>query len=59
MPLLVGPSVESTGHDSTLDAVPVRSRHHLKSKTPLRENCTKKVTFHDVVVDTIVVAVDD
>ena len=33
-------------------------RHHVQSKMCCRINCTSKVTFQDVTVDTIVVVVD-
>ena len=60
VPLVVGPSAESRGHDSTrggtLFAV---ARHRLQSEMPCRKKCTTKVKLHDVTVDTIVVVVDD
>ena len=35
------------------------ARHHFQSKMSCRKNCTRKVTFQDVTVNTIVVVVDD
>ena len=35
------------------------SRHHFRSKMSCRKDCTRKVTFQDVTVNTIVVVVDD
>ena len=54
------PSVESrelTRHwVLSLFTVP---RQHFQSKMSRWKNCTRKVTFQDVTVNTIVVAVDD
>ena len=60
VPLNVGPSAKSRGLDSTVGAVLFTvARHQFQSKISCRKNCTRKVTFQDVTVDTIVVAVDD
>ena len=60
VPSNVGPSAESRGLDSTLGAFPFAvARHHFQSKMSCRKNCTRKATFQDVLVDTILVVVDD
>ena len=60
VPLNVGPSVESRGLDSPLGAVLFTvARQHFQSKMSRWKNCTRKVTFQNVTVHTIVVVVDD
>ena len=57
VPLNVGPSVESRRHDSPLGAVPIHSCSVTfpKQDVLLKKNYTKKVTFQNVTVHTIVV----
>ena len=58
VPLNVGPSVESRGLDSQLGAVLFHCcSQYLESKMSRWKNCTRKVTFQDVTVNTIVVVV--
>ena len=47
-------------HDSTWVLAPFAvARHHLQIQMRRRENSTRKVTFHDVTVDTTETVVDD
>ena len=59
VPLKLGPSVGSRGLGSPLGAVPIHccSATFPKQDVPL-ENCTRKVAFQDVTVNTIAVVVD-
>ena len=61
VPLNVGPSAESRGLDSTLGAVPIRCCLGIisRSKMSCRKNCTRKATFQDVTLDTLILVVDD
>ena len=60
VPLIVGPSAESRRHDSTQGAVPIGFLLGAISRAGYTVGrITKKVTFHDVNVDTIEVVVDD
>ena len=57
--LTVGPSAESRGLDSTLGAVPIHCCSASFPKQDVLSEELHKVTFQDVIVDTIVVVVDD